>query len=319
MSGPVYSRSETIASLRAQLADAQRIQELQARLDALLRPSSESTRSVPIPTISAALRLKEQRIFQELLREKGSGPLLVWFRLFDAKVNGLKHEIPTLLEEDGSFGYKRKDESYVNGLHSFEVMWHIRCDYELSGQVHYERLLASNHTFHCLKYAFLDGETRYSLLSKAHDILKEMDATRHKTGGYATPPSSPGPTHPPPVRRKGHPKASNSAAASSSVTARTVAARTVVSRPLAASSVASSSVASSSVASSSVAASTVASNSVASNSVASNSVAANSVAASSPRPPPGILRRALSSEQELMPKFIWIGGTLIPESATKPA
>ena len=235
MSTPVYSQE--VALLRAELAEAQ-VRAIQARLDALTMSSNSaaaSTSATSCPLIGSKLRESERRILLELVRVKDGGPLLVWFRLFDATVNGKKHEIAALIEEDGSFGYKKMDGSYLNRLHSFEVMWWIRSEYNLSGSVPYEDLLADGRTFHCLKFAFLDGETRYSLLGMAHDILKDLDSD--KKSGYVTPPSSPiRPTHPPSLKRKKYPqggggKASNSAAASS---------------------VASSSVASSSVASSSM-------------------------------------------------------------------
>ena len=279
MSAPVYS--ERIALLRAELAEAQ-VRALQARLDALTMSSNSASASASAaassPLIGPKLRESERRILQELVREKGGGPLLVWFRLFDATVNGKKHEIAALIEEDGSFGYKKIDGSYLNGLHSFEVMWWIRSEYNLSGSVPYEDLIADGRTFHCLKFAFLDGEKRYSLLSKAHDILKELDSD--KKSGYVTPPSSPRPAHLPALKRKKHPQAGGGKASGS-----------VASNSAASNSVASSSVASSSVASSSVASGSVASNSVASSSVASGSVAFSSAPYTSLRPPPGIQRK----------------------------
>jgi hypothetical protein len=296
MSTPVYSQE--VALLRAELAEAQ-VRAIQARLDALTMSSnsaaaSTSASATSCPLIGSKLRESERRILLELVRVKGGGPLLVWFRLFDATVNGKKHEIAALIEEDGSFGYKKVDGSYLNGLHSFEVMWWIRSEYNLSGSVPYEDLLADGRTFHCLKFAFLDGETRYSLLGMAHDILKDLDSD--KKSGYVTPPSSPiRPTHPPSLKRKKYPqggggKASNSAAASS------VASSSVASSSVASSSVASSSVASGGKASVGKASSNAVSNSAVSNSVASNSVASNSVASSSMpytslRPPPGIQRK----------------------------
>ena len=280
MSTPVYSQE--VARLRAELAEAQ-VRAIQARLDALTMSSNSaaaSTSATSCPLIGSKLRESERRILLELVRVKGGGPLLVWFRLFDATVNGKKHEIAALIEEDGSFGYKKMDGSYLNRLHSFEVMWWIRSEYNLSGSVPYEDLLADGRTFHCLKFAFLDGETRYSLLGMAHDILKDLDSD--KKSGYVTPPSSPiRPTHPPSLKRKKYPqggggkavseKASGGEKASSSVTA--------------------SSAAASSVASSSVAANSAASSSVASNSVASNSAASSSMPYTSLRPPPGIQRK----------------------------
>jgi hypothetical protein len=286
MSTPVYS--EEIARLRAELAEAE-VRVLQARLDALLvssnsaSASSTSGASIPGPLIVPKFRDSERRILQELVRTKGSGPLLVWFRLYDAKVNGKKHEIAALIEEDGTFGYKKKDESYLNGLHSFEVMWWIRSEYDLSGSVPYEELLADGRTFHCLKFAYLEGETRYSLLSTAHDILKELDSD--KKSGYVTPPASPRPTHPSALKRKHYHKTGGGKASSS------VASNSVASSSVASSRVASNSVASGSVASGSVASGSVASGSVASGSVASNRMASSPVTYISLRPPPGIQRK----------------------------
>jgi len=282
MSTPVYSQE--IARLRAELAEAE-VRALQARLDALLvssnsaSASSASGASIPGPLIVPKFRDNERRILQELVRVKGSAPLLVWFFLYDAKVNGKKHQIAAVIEEDGTFGYKKKDESYLSGLHSFEVMWWIRSEYDLSGSVPYEDLLADGRTFHCLKFAYLEGETRYSLLSMAHDILKELDSDKKSGSGTVTPPASPRPLHPPPIKRKKYGKAGggrafNSAAASSPFN-----------------SVASGSMASSSVASGSMASNSVASNSMASNSVASNSMASSPMPYVSLRPPPGIQRK----------------------------
>ena len=118
MSTPVYS--EQIAQLRAELAEAQ-VRALQARLDALTisSNSASASASASCPLIVPKLRDTERRIFQHLIRTTGTGPLLVWFRLFDANVSGKKHDIAAVIEEDGTFGYKKKDGSYVNGLHSF--------------------------------------------------------------------------------------------------------------------------------------------------------------------------------------------------------
>jgi len=300
MSTPVYSQE--VALLRAELAEAQ-VRAIQARLDALTMSSNSAaasaTSATSCPLIGSKLRESERRILLELVRVKGGGPLLVWFRLFDATVNGKKHEIAALIEEDGSFGYKKMDGSYLNKLHSFEVMWWIRSEYNLSGSVPYEDLLADGRTFHCLKFAFLDGETRYSLLGMAHDILKDLDSD--KKSGYVTPPSSPiRPTHPPSLKRKKYPqggggKASNSAAASSvassSVASSSVASSSVASGGKASSNAVSNSAVSNSVASNSVASNSVASSSVASSSVASSSVASSSVPYTSLRPPPGIQRK----------------------------
>ena len=287
MSTPVYSSQ--IARLRAELAEAE-VRVLQARLDALLvssnsasaSASSTSGATIPGPLIVPKFRDSERRILQELVRVKGGVPLLVWFFLYDAKVNGKKHQIAAVIEEDGTFGYKKKDESYLSGLHSFEVMWWIRSEYDLSGSVPYVDLLAQGRTFHCLKFAFLDGETRYSMLSMAYDILKELDSD--KKSGYVTPPSSPRPTHPPALKRKhyhktGGGKASGSVASSSA------------SNSVASSSMASSSVASGSMASGSMASGSVASGSMASGSMASGSMASSSMPYVSLRPPPGIQRK----------------------------
>ena len=282
MSTPVYSQE--VALLRAELAEAQ-VRAIQARLDALTMSSNSAAASATsCPLIGSKLRESERRILLELVRVKGGGPLLVWFRLFDATVNGKKHEIAALIEEDGSFGYKKMDGSYLNRLHSFEVMWWIRSEYNLSGSVPYEELLADGHTFHCLKFAFLDGETRYSLLGMAHDILKDLDSD--KKSGYVTPPSSPiRPTHPPSLKRKKYPQGGGGKPAGDKASG------SVASGSVASNSVASNSIASNSVASSSVASSSVASNSVASNSAAASSVASSSMPYTSLRPPPGIQRK----------------------------
>ena len=182
---------------------------------------------VPMPVINHDIRANESKYLQRLAKD---GPVVVYFMLFDAVTNGLRHEIPAVIGEDGTFGYLTRDETYLSNLHSFEIMWHIRCDYALSGEVDYEQLMYDGRYLHCLKFAFLEDQHRHSIQKAVHSMINEDRAksttpTRTATAAVASHPSTP-PTKrklfdpkacPPPIERKVYREpASNSSASNSS-------------------------------------------------------------------------------------------------------
>ena len=250
---------------------------------------------VPMPVINHDIRANESKYLQRLAKD---GPVIVHFKLFDAVTNGLRHEIPAVICEDGTFSYLTRDETYLSNLHSFEIMWHIRCDYALSGEVDYEQLMYDGRYLHCLKFAFLEDQHRHSIQKTVHSMINE-DRASHSSTRVAKPILSearaltpPTPTRtttvastPPTKRRLFDPKACPPP----------------IERRVYRESASNSSASNSSASNSS------ASNSSASNSSASNSSASNSSASNSS---PSRSRHSHPMEDEILiiPPTIWRNG-----------
>ena len=122
------------------------------------------------PTVPAEIRAHERTLLSSLTT---AGPLLVYGRLFSATVNGKRENIPAVIEEDGTFGYMSPEKEYVTGLHSFELIWHFRRDYDLSGTVKYEDYIRCKQYFHCLLFVYFDGQKRHSVQKTVHKMLDE--------------------------------------------------------------------------------------------------------------------------------------------------
>lgn len=134
-------------------------------------PALEVSRSAEAyPSVPAKIRAKERTLLASLTT---AGPLLVYGRLFSATVNGKREDIPAVIEEDGTFGYMSPEKEYVTGLHSFELIWHFRRDYHLSGTVKYEDYIRCKQYFHCLLFLYFDGQKRHSVQKTVHKMLDE--------------------------------------------------------------------------------------------------------------------------------------------------
>jgi hypothetical protein len=144
------------------------------------------------PIVPAEVRAREQHYLRRFIT---TGPILVWGNLYSAKVQGKLEWIPAIIEEDGAFGYKNLANEYVGGLHSFELIWHFRHDYALSGKVNYSEYIRCKQYFHCLQFIRLDGQKRQSIQRM---VLSMLDGTAPASNSSACPSPSPSLTSRPP-------------------------------------------------------------------------------------------------------------------------
>ena len=292
---PIASPSPTSASASASSASSV------TKSPAKPKPFHSKPIDEPMPIIPANLREKEKRNIQRLIIKDGEEPVVIHFRLLDATEAWTYHTINTVVDVDGAFGYMTTKGDVIEGLHSFEVMWHIRRDYPLSGKVDYAYQLSRRHDFHCLMFAYVNNDYSRSLrdimftmmgtdkameveagispsVSPIHSGTWPRSPTNIATAtataiGYMTPPPKPKDPHadpPVPGRRIGKGKAVNASFNSVS--------------------------------------SNSASNSASSNSASSNSASNSSSSAFHPIDPPRIERRSLGPPGISRPETVILAG-----------
>ena len=123
------------------------------------------------PVLSLAVRNRESHYLKQLITD--DEPVIVYFKLFDASIKFKIHTIPSVLTKSGCFGYMTKKHQYVDGLHSFELMWYIRSEYDLSGTIDYDELIKLDQTHYCLKHAYLETDNEDNMSIHIKDLIRK--------------------------------------------------------------------------------------------------------------------------------------------------